>query len=102
MPCRWQPEAPGWLYPTLALIGMLNAAIGGWYYLRIITVMYLRTSVKPIATSGTLQGLATLIICVILTLALGIPPGATGSCRPRSKLQSAPAPPQPMALSQNQ
>ena len=70
-------ELPGWLYPTLAVIGMLNAAIGGWYYLRIIAVMYLRTAVKPIATWGTIPGFTTLVVCIILTLGLSIPPGLT-------------------------
>ena len=54
---------------------MVNAAIGGWYYLRIITVMYLRTAVKPIETGGTLAGLLTLIACVVVTLGLSAGPG---------------------------
>jgi NADH-quinone oxidoreductase subunit N len=65
-----------WLYPTLAVIGVVNAAIGAWYYLRIITVMYLRSAVKPIETVGTIPGLAVLILCVVLTLVLSVPPGA--------------------------
>ena len=65
-----------WLYPTLALIGMLNAAIGAWYYLRILTVMYLRSAVKPIETRGTMTGLAALAICAALTLLLSMPPGS--------------------------
>src|SRR5262249_61521376 len=28
------------LFALLALIGMLNAAVGGWYYLRIAVMMY--------------------------------------------------------------
>jgi NADH-quinone oxidoreductase subunit N len=65
-----------WLYPVLALIGVVNAAIGGWYYLRIITVMYLRVAVKPIETPGNFPGFATLMCCVLLTLFLSVPPGA--------------------------
>src|SRR5207302_7964141 len=65
-----------WLYPLLALIGVLNAAVGAWYYLRIITVMYLRPAVKPIETQGAAHGLAALLLCVLLTLGLAIPPGA--------------------------
>ena len=65
-----------WLYPLLALIGMLSAAVGAWYYLRIITVMYLRPAVKPIETRGTLPGLIAVIVCVFLTLSLSVPPGA--------------------------
>ncbi len=69
-------DLPHWLYPTLAVIGMVNAAIGGWYYLRLISVMYLRTAIKPIETCGSIPGLATLVICVALTLGLSVPPGA--------------------------
>src|ERR1019366_1770636 len=65
-----------WLYPTLAVIGVVNAAIGAWDYLRIITVMYLRSAVKPIEPIGTITGLAALIVCVVLTLVLSVPPGA--------------------------
>jgi NADH-quinone oxidoreductase subunit N len=67
----------GWLYPTLAVFGVLNAAVGAWYYLRIITVMYLRNAVKPIETAGAIPSMAALILCVVLTLALSIPPGTT-------------------------
>jgi NADH-quinone oxidoreductase subunit N len=68
-------EPVGWLYPTLALIGLLSAAIGAWYYLRIITVMYLRTAVKPIETAGATPSIAALILCVALTVGLSVPPG---------------------------
>ncbi len=90
-------ELPGWLYPTLAVIGMLNAAIGGWYYLRVITVMYLRGAVKPIETWGTAPGFTTLAICVLLTLGLSVPPGVTwflGAVR-ATTARSAPAVPAP-------
>lgn len=84
-----------WLYPTLALIGVLNAAVGAWYYLRIITVMYLRTAVKPVETAGTPHGLATLVSCVVLTLVLSVPPGATwiiGAAR-QTTVRANPLPP---------
>src|ERR1019366_8842443 len=89
-----------WLYPTLAFIGVVNAAIGAWYYLRIITVMYLRSAVKPIETVGTLTGLAALILCVVLTIGLAVPPGANWvmSAAQRTTMHSAPA--QPQALLQ--
>ena len=63
------------LYRTLAIIGVVNAAIGAWYYLRIIAVMYLRTPVRPLVKRGTWPGLATLWLCGILTFGLGVPPG---------------------------
>jgi NADH-quinone oxidoreductase subunit N len=89
-------ELPAWLYPTLAVIGMLNAAIGGWYYLRVITVMYLRSAVKPIETWGSVPGFATLAICVLLTLGLSVPPGVNwilGAARQTTVRAEVPAPP---------
>ncbi len=70
-----QPEYTG-LFTVLALIGVVNAAIGAWYYLRIIAVMYLRTPVRPLEKRGAWPALATLWICGVLTLALSIPPAA--------------------------
>jgi NADH-quinone oxidoreductase subunit N len=66
-----------WLYPSLALLGVLNAGVGAWYYLRIIAVMYLRGTVKPIETQGTLPARAALITCAALTLILSMPPMTT-------------------------
>jgi NADH-quinone oxidoreductase subunit N len=61
---------------VLALLGMVNAAIGAWYYLRVITVMYLRNSLHTLQARLTLPALATLTICVVLTIGLSVPPGA--------------------------
>ncbi len=58
------------------MIGLINAAVGGWYYLRLISVMALRAAVKPIETCGSIPGLVTLVVCVALTLGLSVPPGA--------------------------
>jgi NADH-quinone oxidoreductase subunit N len=64
------------LFRVLALLGVLNAAIGAWYYLRIVAVMYLRTSVQPPTPRPRLAGIVTLWICAGLTIFLSIPPGA--------------------------
>jgi NADH-quinone oxidoreductase subunit N len=64
------------LFRILALLGVLNAAIAGWYYLRIVAVMYLRTAIKPLAPANNWPGLATLCVCGLLTIGLAIPPGA--------------------------
>jgi NADH-quinone oxidoreductase subunit N len=69
-------QAHAGLFTVLALIGVVNAAIGAWYYLRIIAVMYLRTPVRPLEKRGGWAGLATLWICGVLTLALSVPPAA--------------------------
>ncbi len=65
------------LFRLLAVLGIINAAIGAWYYLRIVAVMYLRNPLQPVENRRTWPGLATLWICALLTLGLGVPPGAT-------------------------
>jgi NADH-quinone oxidoreductase subunit N len=65
-----------WLFRILALIGALNAAVGGWYYLRVIAVMYLRTAMKPLTPARSLPGMAALCLCAVATLFLGIYPTA--------------------------
>ena len=65
------------LYWMLALIGVVNAAIGGWYYLRLVAVMYLRQPLHPLAPRPNLPGMATLIVCTVLTVGLGVPPAST-------------------------
>jgi NADH-quinone oxidoreductase subunit N len=62
---------------VLAILGMINAAIGGWYYLRIIAVMYLRNSLRPIVARGGAAAMATLAICATLTIGLSVPPAAS-------------------------
>jgi NADH-quinone oxidoreductase subunit N len=67
------PEHP-WLFKLLALVGVLNAAIGAWYYLRILAVMYLRSSTQPLRKGRSWPGLATLWICALVTLVFGVYP----------------------------
>jgi NADH-quinone oxidoreductase subunit N len=63
------------LFRILALIGMLNAAIGGWYYLRIIAVMYLRPApVQPLEKGRPRPVLLAVWACALFTLAAGIYP----------------------------
>ena len=64
------------LFRVLALLGVLNAAIGGWYYLRILAVMYLREPLQPVQGRKSWPGLATLWACALLTIGLGVPPAA--------------------------
>jgi NADH-quinone oxidoreductase subunit N len=60
----------------LVIIGVLNSAIGAYYYLRIIVAMYMRESTheEPISPISFSLGSA-LAISVIATLYLGILPG---------------------------
>ncbi len=71
------PDGPGmpttW-FRALALIAALNAAVGAWYYLRIVTVMYLGRPLQPLAPSRRWAGLAALVLCAVVTLVAGIYP----------------------------
>jgi NADH-quinone oxidoreductase subunit N len=62
------------LFVILTVIGAINAAIGGYYYLRIIGVLYLRDAVKPLPVKKPAPVLATIGLCAVLTLAGGIYP----------------------------
>jgi NADH-quinone oxidoreductase subunit N len=59
----------------LTLIGVINSAIGAYYYLRIIVVMYMRESRKPVPVTPIPFGLGiALALSVLATLYLGILP----------------------------
>ena len=62
------------LYQTLALLMALNAAIGAWYYLRIVGVMYLRDAVKPLEPKANRPAFAVAAICAVLLLVLFVAP----------------------------
>jgi NADH-quinone oxidoreductase subunit N len=69
------PQA--YLYRVLAFLMAINAAIGGWYYLRIVAALYLRTPLKPFPVERSVSGLVTIGLCAILTVGLSVPPGLT-------------------------
>ncbi len=59
----------------LTLIGVVNSAIGSYYYLRVIVVMYMRESRKPAPVTPVPFGLGlALAISLLATLYLGILP----------------------------
>ena len=59
----------------LTIIGVLNSAIGAYYYLRIIVVMYMREARKEVPVTPISFGLATaLAISIVATLYLGLLP----------------------------
>jgi NADH-quinone oxidoreductase subunit N len=60
----------------LAIILVLNSAVGAYYYLRIIVMMYMREprGEVPVAPVPLAAGLA-IAVCVLLTLYLGVLPG---------------------------
>jgi NADH-quinone oxidoreductase subunit N len=60
----------------LTIIGLLNSAVGAYYYLRIIVAMYMKDNQKEVPVSPIPVGLAfALAICLAATLYLGILPG---------------------------
>jgi NADH-quinone oxidoreductase subunit N len=59
----------------LTIIGVVNSAIGAYYYLRVIVMMYMRESHKEVPVTPIPFGLAiALAICLWATLYLGLLP----------------------------
>jgi NADH-quinone oxidoreductase subunit N len=83
------------LFIILAVIGMLNAAVGGWYYLRIAAVMYLRETAEPRPKARPGPVLAAVVVCAAVTLGLGVYPfpllEAAQAAAPRVAAPAAPS-----------
>jgi NADH-quinone oxidoreductase subunit N len=63
------------LFQVLALVGVINAAIGAWYYLRIAAVMFLRQPPPhPLPKAKPGPVLAAIWACAFITLVVGIYP----------------------------
>lgn len=63
-----------WWFIVAALVGVLNAAVGAAYYLRIVGVMYFR---DPLATPSAENGPASWAVglaCTLLLIAVGLFP----------------------------
>lgn len=59
----------------LTLIGVVNSAVGAYYYLRIIVMMYMREARKTVPVSPISFGLGTaLVLSLAVTLYLGVSP----------------------------
>jgi NADH-quinone oxidoreductase subunit N len=81
----------------LTLIGVVNSAIGAYYYLRIIVVMYMRESRKQVPVSAVPFGLGlALAISVVATLYLGILPNQVLQYAQQSAQQLLPQSPAPV------
>jgi NADH-quinone oxidoreductase subunit N len=64
------------LFRVLALVGVLNAAVGAVYYVRVIMAIYLRSSlVAPTPTSRWHPAMLTAIVCAVGTVVFGVFPG---------------------------
>ncbi|MFY9908047.1 MAG: NADH-quinone oxidoreductase subunit N [Terriglobales bacterium] len=60
----------------LAIILVLNSALGAYYYLRIIVLMYMREPRSEVPVTGlSLTAALAISVCVVLTLFLGVAPG---------------------------
>jgi NADH-quinone oxidoreductase subunit N len=59
---------------VLAAVGAINAAIGAWYYLRILSKMYLHGSIRPIQIRPSWPALVAILFCAGVTIFLGVYP----------------------------
>jgi NADH-quinone oxidoreductase subunit N len=85
------PSEHPWLFRILALLGVLNAAVAAWYYLRVVAVMYLRNPIRPPARARAWPGLAALWICAAVTLVLGIAPNPLSQLTMRAASPRSPS-----------
>ena len=71
----------------LAVIGMLSAAVGAYYYLRLVVVMYFRPAGDPIEVRGGWPVAYAVGSCVSLTVILGLfsTPLAEAAARPPNR-----------------
>jgi NADH-quinone oxidoreductase subunit N len=81
-------------YALLAVVGMLSAAAGAYYYLRIVVVMYFGKPKDAIELTGGWPLASAVGICVVLTVLFGIN-SAPLSSRAHAAAQAALAHPQP-------
>jgi NADH-quinone oxidoreductase subunit N len=73
-----KPAAGGPHYPwlvALAIVGVLNAVIGAFYYLRIIGVMYFRPPLGTLRAEGGRAPWLAAMACALAVLAVGVYPG---------------------------
>lgn len=66
--------AMGDKYQLLAVIAAVNSAVGAYYYLRVIGVMYLRSPIHPAADSGSVPTKLAVFALAAFTLVFGVYP----------------------------
>ena len=82
----------------LTLIGVVNSAIGAYYYLRIIVMMYMREARKPVPVTPVPFGLGlALALSIMATLYLGIYPNGVLQYAQQSAQNLLPQQPAPTA-----
>jgi len=62
------------LYQSLAVIAAVNSAVGAYYYLRVIGVMYLRSPIRPATDSRAIPTFLAVVALAGFTLFFGIYP----------------------------
>ncbi len=71
----WSADGGGdaWMFQSLAVLGAINSAIGAYYYLRIVVVMFLRPNPgKPHDIRLTWPLGASITACTLLTVLVGV------------------------------
>ena len=88
------PHRP-WLI-ALAVLGVLNAAVAAYYYLRIVGVMYFRAPLAAPRAEGGRGAWLAAIACSLVVLALGVYPGPLmGRCSGAAQVQPMRLDPKP-------
>jgi NADH-quinone oxidoreductase subunit N len=77
------------LYQVLAVIIAVNAAVGAYYYLRVVGVMYLRSPLRPPMSSRAVPTLLASVVLAVATLVLGFYPAPLV----KAARKAAPVPP---------
>jgi NADH-quinone oxidoreductase subunit N len=86
------------MFQVLTVIGVLNAAIGAYYYLRLIVAMYLRPPVgEPVAPRAGLTTSLAVGACAFLSLALGFFPNPIARASREAAVAATAQPPAPPA-----
>jgi len=81
------PPSMSYWFAALAIIGVLNAAIGAAYYLRIIAAMFFQTATTTPAATGGRGAWAAAVICGVLVMGVGLMPGRTLGVAARAEKQ---------------
>jgi len=82
----------------LTIIGVVNSAIGAYYYLRIVVAMYMRESRKQVPVTSVPFGLGlALVLSLVATLYLGILPNHVLQYAQRSAQEVLPQAPTSVA-----
>ncbi len=66
-------------YPWVALVAIVNAIIGIYYYFKVIIAMYFKETLQPFEVEASIGFKAILITCIALIFILGILPDSVYS-----------------------